>query len=671
MGFDLPPQPAHTEPRVIGRMRLAIRHPYFPILILVLFNLVVGALVVADYGESWDEQLRYRYADKSLAAYMGDLRTLRDEKGPFYVMLARLGSEALGRIIPGWLSIDSWHFMHFLSFQLAILFLYDLAIQRLQKAAAFGAALLFSTQPLLWGHAFINPKDIPFMAFFLGSVALGMRLFRQLKAGTGKPTLNESSALSPGSVYPKLVQQDWRDRSGIRKVGWVFLILAAAALLAAVLWRGMIQEGLSRLVLNAYTAGEDQLLGRLFAMLATNASQIPVEQYIQKAQALLPLALAALALLWLGGLLLLLAFRFPQSWAYTRREVLAPGGRAYLAAFKFPVLLAAGFLLGVTTSIRVLGPFAGLLVAVYFWLHLRWRALPALLAYATTALVVTYATWPALWNAPLRAFRASFLMASDFDWHGKVLFQGTQYLSTDLPARFLPTLLTIQLSEVALFLFAAGMLVLGYATWKKNGDWPWALLLASWFFLPVFGFMLVRPNIYDNFRHFLFILPPVFLFAGYALQAGLRLIRRSWLKVAIIGLLVLPQVMSLIQLHPYEYTYYNLLVGGVRGAFREYELDYWATSYRAATEYLNQTAPPNAAVIVWGPDHIVARFARPDLQIVPYQEADSVPRENTYILLSSRSSKDEIDYPDAPVVAEIGRAGAVYAVVKWLGSGLP
>jgi len=33
--------------------------------------------------------------------------------------------------------------------------------------------LYFAYQPLLWGHAFINPKDMPFLVFLTGSIFLG------------------------------------------------------------------------------------------------------------------------------------------------------------------------------------------------------------------------------------------------------------------------------------------------------------------------------------------------------------------------------------------------------------------------------------------------------------------------------------------------------------------
>ena len=100
----------------IHRLRLLTSHDYFPVILLIGLGLVIGALCVSDYGESWDEQLRYNYASKSLAAYLGDLRTLKDEKGPFYVMLAKGGSEVLNAVGFGRAPIDTWHFMHFLSF---------------------------------------------------------------------------------------------------------------------------------------------------------------------------------------------------------------------------------------------------------------------------------------------------------------------------------------------------------------------------------------------------------------------------------------------------------------------------------------------------------------------------------------------------------------------------
>ena len=43
---------------------------------------------------------------------------------------------------------------------------------------------------------------------------------------------------------------------------------------------------------------------------------------------------------------------------------------------------------------------------------------------------------------------------------------------------------------------------------------------------------------------------------------------------------------ALVQLHPYEYLFYNSLVGGLPGAARRYETDYWVNIMPAAVKDL-------------------------------------------------------------------------------------
>jgi hypothetical protein len=45
---------------------------------------------------------------------------------------------------------------------------------------------------------------------------------------------------------------------------------------------------------------------------------------------------------------------------------------------------------------------------------------------------------------------------------------------------------------------------------------------------------------------------------------------------------------TLIELHPYEYLFYNPLVGGLQGASRRYVLDYWFDSMPEAIHELEQ-----------------------------------------------------------------------------------
>ena len=110
----------------------------------------------------------------------------------------------------------------------------------------------------------------------------------------------------------------------------------------------------------------------------------------------------------------------------------------------------------------------------------------------------------------------------------------------------------------------------------------------------------------------------------------------------------------------------------MKGAFRQYEMDYWATSYREATHYLNQVAPTNAKVIVWGPEHIVKNYARQDLRIEEYhKDYLDLPHPADYAILSTRHNKDQTLFPDASQVFSVGRQGALFVVVKQFNSADP
>ena len=55
---------------------------------------------------------------------------------------------------------------------------------------------------------------------------------------------------------------------------------------------------------------------------------------------------------------------------------------------------------------------------------------------------------------------------------------------------------------------------------------------------------------------------------------------------------------TLVRLHPYEYLFYNSIVGGLEGASRHYDLDYWFGSMPEANArleaYLRQTTPEDS-----------------------------------------------------------------------------
>src|SRR5512138_349452 len=136
--------------------------------------IILGVVITPHYGESWDERQFFKYADRALQAYSTWPTTgtipltgnTYDNYGPAYVMLVALGARLLGLFLP-WLTSDMRHLLYFLAYLVGIWAFHAIARRWLTEAAAFGATLLLATQPLFWGHAFISPKDIPFLTFFL------------------------------------------------------------------------------------------------------------------------------------------------------------------------------------------------------------------------------------------------------------------------------------------------------------------------------------------------------------------------------------------------------------------------------------------------------------------------------------------------------------------------
>ena len=211
-----------------------------------------------------------------------------------------------------------------------------------------------------------------------------------------------------------------------------------------------------------------------------------------------------------------------------------------------------------------------------------------MLLYAALSIVVMLATWPYLWESPFR-FVEVFQFMSDNPTGLQVLFENQVYRAYDLPLRYLPFYLIFTLTEPVWPLFAIGFFA---AYFKLKHDFQnliQASLILAWFLIPLAYDILRNPPDFDGMRHFLFILPPIFIFCRIShLICSLERFKKTGSMLCLIIVLLAPGIYGIIQLHPYEYTYYNSLIGGTGGVFRHYETDYWLTCYKQAVEEFNQ-----------------------------------------------------------------------------------
>ena len=97
---------------------------------------------------------------------------------------------------------------------------------------------------------------------------------------------------------------------------------------------------------------------------------------------------------------------------------------------------------------------------------------------------------------------------------------------------------------------------------------------------------------------------------------SLKRFQKTWINIVLIAILLAPGIYGIIQLHPYEYTYYNSLVGGTSGVFRHYETDYWLTCYKQAVEEFDQLESEPVNLYIHREPEVAAPYAASNVKIL-------------------------------------------------------
>jgi len=268
--------------------------------------------------------------------------------------------------------------------------------------------------------------------------------------------------------------------------------------------------------------------------------------------------------------------------------------------------LAIGLALGtrVGAVLLVVNLFAALAgwVALQGWQGTRGRDLArssgAIVLRLVPAGVLAYLLMIALWpwaqiDPLLRPLQAIDYFAH-FPYDIPLLVDGELYRSSQPPWYYLPVFLGVKLPE---FLVGLTLFALGAGAWRllrcvRTGGFRSASMRAGLLEWGTLGFaalfpityaILSRSTLYDEMRHFLFVVPLIAVLAAYwtvrVLEriAGWRpLLRDALATLAIVYAAVHLYLMA--ALHPNQYVYYNALTGGVAGAQGKFDLDYWDNS---------------------------------------------------------------------------------------------
>jgi hypothetical protein len=274
-------------------------------------------------------------------------------------------------------------------------------------------------------------------------------------------------------------------------------------------------------------------------------------------------------------------------------------------------VLIVGLGAGLSLGCRILGGFAlvyavvavvplllaevrsqGAREAAHRLAHVVYVLIPGLLfGYLVMGLV-----WPwsiVKFDNPLQAMT---YFSAFFEKPWKELFNGQMVSVPDMPWSYLPTLFALKLPEAMMATLAVGLAVTIASLFRsdvppKRKTILTMLALAAT--LPLMIAMVKRPALYNGIRHFLFVIPPMAVMAGFGFAWIVDRVKRQGI-MAVVGVnavfilaLMLP-LTEMIRLHPYQYTYFNHVAGTVRAADALYMLDYWGLALKQASEELRE-----------------------------------------------------------------------------------
>ena len=216
------------------------------------------------------------------------------------------------------------------------------------------------------------------------------------------------------------------------------------------------------------------------------------------------------------------------------------------------------------------------------------RIVVVLVVVVVLSYILAIALWPFALQKPLSNVLLSLKQFTNYSIGLKTIFDGEQMMSNMLPWKYAPKYLMIAMPLVSLLGFFGYWI---YLIVKRK-----EFTLISYFFLfatifPVFWVIYKNSNLYGGIRHLLFVMPPLVVIAGRFWQLLLEGIRNKWGKIGVgavfIAGLSLPAI-HMVKNHPNDYVYFNEVVGGLKGAYGDYETDYYYNSLKDAYNWFHK-----------------------------------------------------------------------------------
>jgi hypothetical protein len=344
-------------------------------------------------------------------------------------------------------------------------------------------------------------------------------------------------------------------------------------------------------------------------------------------------------------------------------------------------VILAGLICGFTFNFKVNAIFIPVIIALWsLWLLITpakkyltnpiksWKqnVISPIGIYFIISALSAFGIWSLFWADPYNhlAYLIRFFQFNTINM--EVLLGGNWYCSGVNIPWYYPFWYLGIVTPIPILLFFLIGLMSQIRQIHKN---PTASLFLLWFFIPLVRFFLPSSSVIDGIRHFEEVVFPLCAIAAVGantlitrvayligtLRLSQRVTRAEGLPrrgplvgflgrkpvagpaavTALISIILIWLIYPIITYHPYQLSYFNELVGGIRGAYGKYDMDYWGISQKQAVDWINHNALPNSVVSIVMSADTAAKYLRPDLlkkvNTTDWDHAD-------YVILLNRQS---------------------------------
>ena len=196
--------------------------------------------------------------------------------------------------------------------------------------------------------------------------------------------------------------------------------------------------------------------------------------------------------------------------------------------------------------------------------------------------------WPFALQDPVRNVYESYRVMAHFPSTFRQIFEGKVMWSDFMPWYYLLKSLVITIPVIVLAGFIA-FFAFTKKIFRSGKALIYGLVLLT-LIIPLLFVMIEKSNLYSSWRQFLFVYPVLVILAAAGFTFIFDLIKKWYYKLipaVILLVLAIPPLKFMAENWPYSYLYYNQFVGGLKGAYGNYETDYYYISQTEASEWLN------------------------------------------------------------------------------------